>query len=434
MRIPFRDKRFGAAALVAVAGTAAFFWASRRPFVNPYMKICELVESRIYLDDAGTAQWSEACRRRAALVKPSTKAAVIADDARALFAELKVSHLEIYNAGEARRIWQGEEENTGIDSEFVDGELVIFEVTPSSPASEAGLRRGDVIAAIQGNHPAPVLAATVGGEFEIRRGKKSFVVTLEPRPIQFDESPRARRRGEDAVLRVPSFRAEFFEREGWKKQVRELTGARRLVVDLRGNSGGNFVAGLRFLSPFMCGRQELGYLLKPKTNRANEAFLADDLEDQKQLQVMDRSDMVAMRTFDDYGCLTARVSVLIDSRTASTAEMVAQALRDYLDARVMGVSSSGRLLVGVWYDLPELGEGWKISIPEAVYQTRRGRRLEGGGVRVDRELYYELKSMQAGRDSWVEAALKDLRAPAVAAKPAQGRDPATPDSEKSVPE
>uniref|UniRef100_UPI00197D9BFD hypothetical protein n=1 Tax=Pseudomonas viridiflava TaxID=33069 RepID=UPI00197D9BFD len=53
--------------------------------------------------------------------------------------------------------------------------------------------------------------------------------------------------------------------------------------------------------------------------------------------------------------------------------------------------------------------GWKISIPEAVFQSRRGKRLEGEGVRVDQEIYYNLPEMRQGRDSWVMRAREALR-------------------------
>lgn len=402
-----RVKAFGFLIVFAFAAVS-FKFAVDSFFINPYEKLCDLVAGRIYLDDEQMNEWTTTCHARARLVKPFTPSEVVANDLRNLFATLHVSHLDLYNANDSRRIWYGENEENGIESEFVDGELVIFDVQPNSPAADLGLKRGDIIVSIQGAHPVPQLASSVGGEFVIRRLKREFSVVLDPRPIVLDESPRFFKAGDWSVLRIPSFRAEFFDHDRWRDFAAKLKSAKLILVDLRGNAGGNFVAGLRFLSPFMCAQQEIGYLLKPKSRRGVQAPFADDLRDAHQLDVIDRADVVQLRTFEDYGCLTARVEVLIDSGTASTAEMVAQALRDYMGAKVNGVSSSGQLLVGVWYDVPELGPGWKLSIPEAVFQTRRGLRLEGGGVRVDREYYYDLADLQAGKDSWIEKSIGDF--------------------------
>lgn len=396
-------------ALLGLGLLSGAHWGRRAAFVNPYLRICGLIEAKIYLDEKETREWSRVCRERAAKVDASTPRETILRDARFLMDKLEVSHLEIYHPQEVARLWQGVNKETGIESDFVDGQLVVFRVHDGSSAQRAGLRAGDLILSVQGVPSAPGVARTVGGLMEIQRQGRTFEANVEPEELRVDERPSYLQVNKQTLLlRVPSFRAEFFERGNWERFVQSLPEAPNLIVDLRGNIGGNFAAGLRFLSPFMCEEQEIGFLLRPRSRLNNDEFLPDDLRDEAQLAVLDANEMVRLKTRSASRCLTARVGVLMDSGTASTAEMVAQALKDYLDARLYGVSSAGQLLVGVWYDLPELGPGWRISVPEAVFQTRRGKRLEGSGVRVDRTLYYDLKELMAGRDNWVSAAMADL--------------------------
>lgn len=392
------------------------------PASRSYERICSLVESKIYLEPRETASWSHRCRVTAQQLSSSVSKEDFLRVMNDLFGELAVSHLEIYPPQEVLRLWQGMNRETGIESQFVDGALVIFRVHRGSPAHRVGLKPGDVILAVQGQPSAPVVARTIGGEIRIQRQKKIFEVNIEPEEILIDENPSFTRVNDQTLLlRVPSLRSEFFSSAKWDHLIESLPRTSSIVVDLRGNSGGNFVAGLRMLAPFMCEAQDIGFLLKPRSKLQNEAVMPDDLQDETQLRVLDAHDLLRLRTPSASRCLTARVAVLTDSGTASTAEMVTQALKDYVDARVMGVSTAGQLLVGVWYDLPELGEGWRISIPEAVYQSKRGKRLEGAGIRVDRELYYDLNQLMAGRDSWVAQAVTDLR-----------REPSHQDSRSSV--
>lgn len=396
--------------ILAAVFLAAGLYLRHQETSGPYRRICEFVSERIYLSEKEIAEWRARCLERARLVDPYRPAPEeIVADVRLLFGELGVSHLDLYDADQSRQIWQSEDRETGIDSEFVDGALVIFEVQPSSPAEERGLRRGDVLLSIQGNHPAPEIARRFGGNYRVDRAGRVFDVSLEPRELRRDDGLKILRKDRYTVLKVPSFRADFFEKVAWRKIVEDLKGTRTLIVDLRGNGGGNFVAGLRFLSPFMCATQEVGYLMRPSSRLEAQADLVDDLDDGAQIHTIVNNDLVHLKTYDDdYGCLTSSVRVLTDARTSSTAEMVAQALRDYLGAPIFGTATSGQLLVGVWHPFPELGPGWRISIPEAVYQSRRGARIEGRGVRPDHEVYYDLALLRRGRDSWIEAAAKHV--------------------------
>lgn len=402
-------KTFLGLLFAALIAGIAFRFSADRIFENPYTKVCDLVSEKIYLPNDDIRGWLDLCYSRTKLVGPWTPKGPIIADIKAWFALVSLSHLDIYNAAEVSRIWQGTNEETGMIGEFVDGEFVLFNVFDHSPASDAGLRRGDIIVSIQGEQPAPQVARLIGGTYRVRRQKKEFDVEIVPRVVSFDERIRWRSLDSKTLwLQVPSFQKRFFEKAAWNETISKLRSAQKIVVDLRGNNGGNFVAGLRFLSPFLCGEQEIGFLDKPKSRLAREGKFDDDMDDEKQLAVLDESSVVRLGTFDDYGCLgTKRVVVLVDAGTASTAEMVAQALKDYMGARILGVRTPGQLLVGVWYPMPELGAGVKISIPEALYQTRRGLRLEGAGVQVDRELFYSLEDFDEGLDSWVRSAWQD---------------------------
>jgi len=379
----------------------------KNPTVNAYAQICYFVSEHIYLGHDEIQQWTRECLKRSKLVKKETPVSVVIEDLNSQFEKLKTSHLSIYNAEESRKVWQGESKETGIESQFIEGELVIVRVHKDSPAEKAGLRMGDVIYRVNNELGDPSSVETASGNYLIQRNKKITEFKIEAKEIMRDEVPEILpMSNQTVVLKVPSFRAEFFDNGKWRSQVAELKKYKKIIIDLRGNLGGNFVSGLRFLSPFMCSPQDIGYLWKPKSNLKKETVLPNDLNDENQLEVLDQSFLVRLWTFEDYECLTAAVAVLVDSESASTAEMAAQALKDYIGAKIFGSASAGQLLVGVWYPVPELADGVRISIPEAVYQTRRGHKIEGPGVQVDKVLYYHLSEMENGEDSWIKHAVQ----------------------------
>lgn len=396
-------KRIAAIIFTMACAYGAFQLTMNQSFVNPYPVVCDLVLDKIYLPNKEIASWHRKCMDRAELVTPYTKKNLILRDINNTLSLLQVSHLEIYDAPEVRGIWRGEVKETGLSGEFVDSELVIFKVLPQSPAERLGFKKGDVIVTINGQQPSSWAVESEAGDYQIHRGDDEFTIKLHPGVVKRNENMQLTKLSDKtALLEVPSFRAEFFTDEKVKSISNGLKKYSSVVLDLRNNAGGNFVAGLRFLSLFICEPTLVGKLEKPKSN-LGKAEMPDILNDEKQLEILEKSREVSLRTFRSPGCFAGNVKVLVDGRTSSVAEMVSQALKEYRGAPLRGAPSRGQLLVGVWYPMDEVGQGVQISIPEALYVSGKGHRIEGHGVQLDKVLYYNLPQMQAGIDSWVKS-------------------------------
>ncbi len=391
--------------LFIVCAMGAYHFALEWGFINPYPIVCKLVSQKIYLEDDQIKKWNRICLRRQRLVTPYSSKKLVIKDINNVLGLLNVSHLEVFDAAAVKTIWKGESKETGLESEFVDSELVVFKVHPDSPSEKAGFKKGDVIVSINGEQPNPWEAQSESGLFLIERHKKRSEIKIKAEKIQRSEQITFENFKNALVIRVPSFQARFFSAEALQSLNEKLAGAKRVVVDLRGNNGGNFVAGLRFLSSMICEPQEVGRLVRPKAEKKSSEAFPDNLDDVKQLQILEKHSEVRLVTFPKKTCFRGEVRVLVDGKTASVAEMVAQGLKEFRKAKLLGSSSRGQLLVGVWYPLNEIGPGVEISIPEAYYISANKRRIESHGVDLDKVLYYDLEELQNGVDSWVRAAL-----------------------------
>lgn len=381
-------------------------FSSRESFANPYPVMCNLVSEKIYLTDEVVRNWRNTCLKRSHLVESNSPKNLVIQDMNNMLATLKVSHLEVYDPKEVRAIWQGERLENGIESEFVDGELVIFKVHPESPAAKAGLKFGDVIKDINGEQPNPWEANSEKGKYTISRGIEIFEKELIPTTIKREEGIKTSFPNSSTVyIQVPSFRAEFFKTDKINILKQELQNKTQVVLDLRGNLGGNFVAGLRLASLFLCEPTSLGYLQKPRSKDTGTQVLPDSLEDSVQIEVLEQSGRVELKTAKNDQCFRGHLKILVDGKSASVAELIAQSLKEVAKAQVIGSPTSGQMLVGLWYAFDELSPGVQISIPEAVYISPRNYQIEGIGVQLDKNLTYDLGEMQAGIDSWVKNAL-----------------------------
>ncbi|NUM57873.1 MAG: hypothetical protein HUU56_04535 [Bdellovibrionaceae bacterium] len=332
------------------------------------------------------------------------------DFANTLLAELKVSHLQIFDEQESSKIWEEWDLQNGLNSQYINGDLVITRVEKLNSGKISGLKMGDVVKSFNGDVVSPEIINTQAGTIVVSRKNKELKFQLYPEKILEDNRLEILEVNNVSVLKVPSFKAKYFSYQELDKIMKNLENKKKILIDMRGNAGGNFVAGLRFLSYFICQPQKIGSFIKSKKeNKFSVAELPDDLDDDLQIDILNQSHRVELSTFATRQCILGKVGVIINSQTASTAEMVANTFREINKAKIFGAGSSGQLLVGIWYNLDHIWSGGvKIMIPEAEYISRENKKIEEVGVTVDKVIYDRLSDYQNGSDSWLEQASKEM--------------------------
>lgn len=373
-----------------------------------YRSICDLTEDHFYRDDDRLHRWLASCHRRAAEISAFSSSERLLSDIQALMNEIPVSHFAMYTPVEDKKMWKGEGVDTGIRARYVEDHLVVFKVLPKSAGEEAGVRAGDDVLHIAGAEQiTPWGAEHRSGKFEVARRGKKLILEVKARSLTQDLYPHlSRLNGTTALVDIPSFRADYFDREAWRRFAAQFKDYSHLIIDVRENSGGNFVAMLRALSTFECGGHNAGTLLQPRKRLPDRPAMDDNTADDYQIQQLDKFRSIALVTYGDYGCYKGRVTVLAGPETSSVAEIFANAFLSRPNSRVWGQPTAGDVVLAVWYDLPVLGPGFSVSIPEAVYLTPSKKELEGTGVWPQKELYHDLATALSGKDTWVMEALK----------------------------
>ena len=377
--------------------------------------VCKTVSARIFEKPDGLTKWSKECLSLSDQVSAFRHKSHVVNLLAEKLDELQMSHLGIYVPSETRQLWTGESRDTGLRGRFIETQFVISEVLKGSSAEQQGVKVGDSLATINGKS---VISQWQGqkarGEFVFLRGDNLLTFQIEPEKMQIDEAPTLESvdRGVGR-LRISSFRKELWDKLAWSTLAKEgFAKYQSLIVDIRGNPGGSFVAMLRALSPFFCEPHSIGHVIKPRdlaTHASRVRKLPDDPSDALQIEIFSENSIVNLETYEDYGCFRGRVVVLIDQETASVAEIFAEAIKHRKKSKVIGAVSSGDVLLGVWYDLSILGRDHSFSVPEALYQNPEGETLERVGVSPDFEVEYKLEEALLGRDSFVLEAVSSLR-------------------------
>ncbi len=251
--------------------------------------------------------------------------------------------------------------------------LLIARVFDSSPAARAGLQPGELIVGVDGRALEGLSADAATG---LIKGEPGTDVHLE---LEAPPSPHSRppRRRTVTITRAtvsePVVASETRTVHGVKlgvvalasfspgahAEVREAVegqlhkGARGIVLDLRDNGGG----------------------------LVEEAQLIASIFIPKGTIVTTRGRSQPTQTLTATGdpiSASIPVVVLVDSNTASSAEIVTAALQDHRRATVVGTHTFGK---GVFQEEQPLSNGGALDITVGEYYTPDGRNLGGGGVK-----------------------------------------------------
>ena len=314
---------------------------------------------------------------------------------------------------------EGEYQGIGVWIDFREGEIVVISAMSGSPAEEAGLRPGDVIESADGQ---PLVGLSSEDALSFVRGPDNSYVSLVVR--RADTAARdilsVQRRSIPlhSVLyqlvpgtTVAQIKVSIFSDTTTAELDEALAqaateGASGIVLDLRDNGGGWVTAAQEMIGRFVPAD-------------AGPALYEDEGDDGDGVrpEPIISSSRVS----------TLPMVVLVNGGTASAAEIVAGALRDYGRALVVGEPTFGK---GSVQRIHQLDDGSSVRITFATWLTPDRHEIEGVGVTIDQAISPDADPAAAAgvADTQLIAATTLTRSSDIAASP--GATPmATPQAE-----
>src|SRR5688500_18033073 len=267
----------------------------------------------------------------------------------------------------------GEYGGLGLNVTMEDGAVKVIAPTEDSPGDKAGIKAGDFITHLNGRL---IFGGTLDEAVDQMRGPPGTTIKLTiVRP------------GRDKPFDVAVTRA-LIQLKAVKWEVRDGVG----IINVNTFSRDTTDEALAAISSIekSLGRPPLGYIVDLRSNPGGLLDQAVGLSD----VFLERGEIVSQRgrqksDIERYYAQPgdqARglpVVVLVDSGTASAAEIVAAALQDHHREIVMGERSFGK---GSVQNLIVLPGQTAIRLTTARYYTPSGRSVQEGGVPPDIEV------------------------------------------------
>jgi len=275
---------------------------------------------------------------------------------------------------------RGKTVGIGIDVALVDGRLEISRVFTKSPAEDVGLAPHDRILKID-RHPVDHLPLEL--VVERLRGEIGTLLELEilspgqmmPTLVKMIRRPVVVPSVEARILHVTSLdedplgylRISSFQ-DTTLQEVKEalahlqsFNGIKGLILDLRGNPGGLFKSSVQVAELFLgtgvivYSQSQLRDYRDPKDPAHQKAFKADI-----------------------HNTFLLPVVVLVDSETASSAEVLAGALKDSGRARLLGQTTYGKGSIQSVIPLRKTPGGIRLTVAQLFSPSRQP--VTGRGV------------------------------------------------------
>ncbi len=245
----------------------------------------------------------------------------------------------------------------------MDNEIQVLSLFEGSPAYRKGVRRGDIIAKIEGDDTK---GWTSDQAVRKLRGPKGTTVRISLKRQGYDQLidldvPRDE-------INMPSVPAAFMVNAttGYirlqdftetsdhdvSKALRDLSakGMRQILLDLRGNPGGPLDQAIRVANEFL-PKGDLIVYTKGRVPNSDQTYSATEDTDFTDLPLV----------------------VLVNRNSASASEIVSGALQDHDRGLIVGETTFGKALVQSIY---RVSEGAGLALTTARYYTPSGRLIQ----------------------------------------------------------
>ena len=245
-------------------------------------------------------------------------------------------------------------------------QIVVYGVTPNSPAEEAGIKVNDVIIKVDGNDCTGDDFETIPNKILGQEGTKVSVTVLrEGKELTFDMKRRkivnqtiTSELLDDNIgyIYLSSFEDNTYEQ--FKLAYDDLIskGAKSLIVDLRNNGGG-----------IVKEATDIGDLFTDK----GKVLLIESDKDKKEIKTYSKQDKT----------INMNVVLLVNEYSASASEILAGILKDDVEnATIVGTKTYGKGVIQSLYTLSD-GSGLKLTTDE--YFTPNHNEINKIGITPD---------------------------------------------------
>ena len=391
-----------------------------------YLQVFEVVWSTIdqtYFDpDFGGLDWNAIHDQYEPLIATAEDDHTLYQLLNQMLWELKVSHTGVGPVDEwpnvEPAIWKSGE--TGIDLRLLNDQAVITRIKAGSPAGEAGLRPGFIIQSIEGvsveqiitgqeenlappyneqgridnltrhllsliyGDPGTCVTLAYMDENDelsggcIKRIQRQRVghmdIPISPSYLEFESD---RLESDIGYIRFNTFHPDLVP--DMIEAIAELQDAPGMIIDLRGNPGGDPNTADQLAAQFMSGQVNFG------------AFKA-------------RSGIFT-RSFEGADTYSGPLVILIDALSFSGSEYFASGMQAFERAAIIGQRSPGGL---TGMNVIEIQNNAILGYPVVQHITPNGEVLEGVGVEPDIEVRLTRDELLLGIDSQLEVAIDYL--------------------------
>lgn len=334
---------------------------------------------------------------------------------RRMIAILNDPHTRVFSPAEKFDWWRPRFVTTGLGIAEIDGLPTVVKVERGSAPQQAGVRVGDVIEKVNGQAAASLVESRLTDLASTNASSRfrAFAKLLDGPPESLVD---VSWKGKDGKQKSARFERHWEQRElgvrmrresgqyvvveidaftkpiavGFARVLKEkLSGARGVVLDLRGNGGGDAEAMSEVASTFLGAGFNLGQF----TDRFGGSFsIATHFRSPFSPELLAQTKLPLV--------------VLASERTSSAAEIFIEALKISSRATIVGTETCGCVLaVRTRHELPD---GGLLDISELDYETAAGQRLEGHGIKPDETVVTSRSDLYSGRDRAMELAISRL--------------------------
>lgn len=378
--------------------------------VGVFEEVWETIDEKYYDASFNGVDWREVRDRYRPLVEQTSRDEEFYGLLKRMVGELHDAHTRFHTPEQRRERERLQAVSAGLSVFEVEGKAVVVSVEPDSDAGRAGVEVGMIVLSIDGKPVAERLAqarARVAGTSTDRAVRlrvyrmiidgdpgTSLPVTLVRADGSVLDVAVIRRTVSDTAVVTSRRLASGFGyirltlwkspiRKQFKKALEQFRDAPGIVIDIRGNPGGEADEVVKIASFFFNLHVPFGKFSK----RSGKA--------------------IYLRTDDDDRVYKGPVAILVNEGSGSGSELFAGVMQENSRAVVVGRRTCGCVL-GI-SEFKKVKGGGELAVSEYGYISPRENSFEGTGVIPDKTVELKISDLQARRDAVLDEAERLLK-------------------------